>query len=247
MHAATLATGIARHQWSRIGRREPTLVACHCPSARWPFLCGCQTMEWKVVLRSMGAVASVYLPHASHPSQPTQSPNHAHACCTGLVCCFWIHTPMLTKHSGAENRRRMHRSRASRACKERAPVAPPLLRLHGAVLAVEVDERAIFRRQLRAAHQHLVRHQVGRHLRRSHVDVCLSAGSRLHEPQQFITALPASTSSASRKVSTVWACVLWNTRMGSCTVHQQALSPPQAWLAPRQWISVHSVPSQRHH
>ena len=38
-----------------------TLVACHCPSARWPFLCGCHTISWKVVLRSIGRKASVNL------------------------------------------------------------------------------------------------------------------------------------------------------------------------------------------
>ena len=43
-------------------------------------------------------------------------------------------------------------------------VAPALGGLRGAVLGVEVDERPVLGRQLRRAHQHLIRHQVGRHL-----------------------------------------------------------------------------------
>ena len=43
-------------------------------------------------------------------------------------------------------------------------VAPALGGLRGAVLGVEVDERPVLGRQLRRAHQHLIRHQVGCHL-----------------------------------------------------------------------------------
>ena len=43
-------------------------------------------------------------------------------------------------------------------------IAPALGGLCGAVLRVEVDEWPVLGRQLRRAHQHLIRHQVGRHL-----------------------------------------------------------------------------------
>ena len=58
MHEASRSTMCSR-QWKRGPSRTPTSVACQRPSARCPFRCGCHTISWNMVLRSMGREASV--------------------------------------------------------------------------------------------------------------------------------------------------------------------------------------------
>ena len=84
-----------------------TLVACHWPSARWPFLCGCHTISWKVVLRSIGRDASVnLLGHTAHMSASQERPlmrrNMEDASPEALVAHAAWHTQLHNGHPQPE-------------------------------------------------------------------------------------------------------------------------------------------------